>query len=173
MICLRPLRPGDEEAAVRWSEDPVFCRANDWELDLPPERVCRHWRGLIEAPPPDFVRLGIERGGRLIGYGDWASITPQSAELGLAIGESRLWGQGLGVEAGRLLIAYAFGVLGLPQVRAEVHAPNTRSRRLMPKLGFREVGVVGEETYGGQPTPLIGFTLSREDWNALSPKPRG
>ncbi|TDM16652.1 hypothetical protein [Macrococcoides canis] len=44
----------------------------------------------------DFIRLGIELDDKLIGYADLAYIKGNSAELGIAIGESKLWGRGIG-----------------------------------------------------------------------------
>lgn len=165
---LRPLRPGDEEVAVRWAKDEAFCRANDWELGMTDERVRRHWQETIHSPPPGLLQLGIEEGGRLIGYVDLAGLTAESGEFGIAIGESGRWGQGLGAKSGRLLLAYAFGELHLSTVTAEVHAPNERSRRLMHHLGFEELGEVGQEEYQGEQVALLGYVLRSEAWEAAA-----
>ncbi|MEO0558740.1 MAG: GNAT family N-acetyltransferase, partial [Bacteroidota bacterium] len=46
------------------------------------------------------------------------------------------WHQGLASEAATLLIDYAFGELGFPEVRASTDAPNTHSLRLLDRLEF-------------------------------------
>lgn len=171
-ISLRPLRLGDEEAAVRWSRDAAFCAANDWQPNLPAERVQKHWQKLITSPPAGLLRLGVLQGERLIGYVDLAGQTAETGELGIAIGESALWGQGVGAAACQLMLAHAFEQLDLPEVTAEVHAPNTRSRRLMNKLGFTEIGQVGEEIYQGESVPLIGFLMRRDAWAFSRPTVR-
>ncbi|CAM3804574.1 GNAT family N-acetyltransferase [Deinococcus frigens] len=158
---LRPLRPGDEESAVRWGADEEFCLAIDWDVGLPPEQIRRHWQGIITASEPDFLRLGIESGKTLVGYTDLAQITSSDAEFGIAIGETGRWGRGLGQQAGRLTLAHAFGELGLQTVTAEVHAPNGRSRALMRRLGFVEVGRGRPEEYRGEVVPVIRFALER------------
>jgi ribosomal-protein-alanine N-acetyltransferase len=47
------------------------------------------------------------------------------------------WGQGLAVEAGASVIAYAFEVLGAPALFAAHHPENQGSKRALQRLGFR------------------------------------
>ncbi|MFD2609001.1 GNAT family N-acetyltransferase [Deinococcus taklimakanensis] len=164
-VCLRPLRPGDEHAAVRWAANPLFCRAADWAQGLSPRVVQRHWLGLIHAHQPDFLRLGVEWQGRMVGYVDLAHLSAHEGEFGIGIGESDLWGQGVGRQAGRLLLQFAFEELGLERVSASVHAPNTRSLALMRRLGFRELGPGEPETYQGKLVPVIWFEIRRAEWS--------
>ena len=163
-LILRPLRPGDEEAAVRWGADDEFCLATGWSLNLPPQRLREHWLGLLTTPDLTFVRLGVEQGGLLVGFVDLAGLNPQSAEFGIAIGERSLWGQGMGLAAGRLLLGFAFTELGLRQVRAEVHLTNARSHALMRRLGFVAVGQGNSEEYRGEVVPLIRYVVNRDDF---------
>ena len=165
-VRLRPLRPGDEESAVRWGADDEFCLAIDWPVGLPADHIRQHWRGLLVLTPPELLRHGVTLDGVLVGYTDLAGFTDSSAEFGIAIGERALWGQGLGLRAGRLTLAHAFGELGLQTVTAEVHAPNGRSRALMPRLGFSENGQGAPEEYRGEVVPVIRFTLERADFGA-------
>lgn len=163
---LRPLRPGDEESAVRWGADEEFCLAIDWEVNLPPQRIRQHWQGIINASEPDFLRLGIALDDLLVGYTDLAQITANSAEFGIAIGERALWGHGLGLQAGRLTLAHAFTELGVQTVTAEAHAPNARSRTLMGRLGFTQTGLGGLEEYRGELVPVVRFVLERENFGS-------
>ncbi|MPY66633.1 GNAT family N-acetyltransferase [Deinococcus sp. SDU3-2] len=168
-VTLRSLRPGDEEAAVRWAADPEFCRAAGWTVGLAGRVVRRHWQGIIAGTAPDFRRLGVEYGGRLVGYVDLAGLSVVSGEFGIALGERALWGRGVGTRAGRLLLAHAFDDLGLHTVTAEVHRPNLPSHALMRRLGFREVGEGGPDEYRGERVPTVWYALGREDWAKLSP----
>lgn len=164
-VRLRPLRPGDEESAVRWGADEEFCLAIDWPVGLPAEHIRQHWRGLLTLTPPELLRHGITVGGVLVGYTDLAGFTGDSAEFGIAIGERALWGQGLGLQAGRLTLAHAFADLGLQTVTAEVHAPNLRSRALMRRLGFTEIGQGSPQEYRGALVPVIQFVLERNTFS--------
>lgn len=160
-LTLRPLRPGDEEAAVRWGADDEFCLATGWSPGLSPTQLREHWRGIMTGHDPAFLRLGVELNGALIGYVDLAELNGESAEFGIAIGERPLWGRGVGLAAGRLLLGLAFGELGLQQVRAEVHLTNARSHALMRRLGFVAVGQGQSEEYRGEVVPLIRYAVQR------------
>ncbi len=60
-------------------------------------------------------------------------------ELGYAFG-TPWWGRGYATEAGRAMLAEAFGPLGLDRVVAVVKPDNAGSRNVLLKLGFREEG---------------------------------
>ena len=62
------------------------------------------------------------------------------AEVGIAIGEADARGQGYGTEAMRLLLDYAFTVLGLRNVMLRVYEYNDAGRRSYAKVGFKEIG---------------------------------
>lgn len=158
------MHPGDEETAVAWGADVAFCLANGWALQMPAERIRSHQRRLIDSPPEGLLRLGIEMDGRLIGFVDLADLNEQSGELGIAIGESGLWGGGIGAQAGRLMLAHAFEVRELEFVWAEVHLPNRRSQALMRKLGMTETGREGTDEYQGEVVPMVQYRIEREQF---------
>jgi RimJ/RimL family protein N-acetyltransferase len=62
------------------------------------------------------------------------------AELGYWIGKA-YWGQGYCTEAGRAVVAYGFGTLGLNRIHASYLARNPASGRVMQKLGLLQEGV--------------------------------
>ena len=64
----------------------------------------------------------------------------RTAELGVGIGERDCWGKGYGAEATRLVLDYAFTVLGLHNVMLRVFSYNERAIRTYTKVGFKEVG---------------------------------
>ncbi|EYB67438.1 hypothetical protein DEIPH_ctg041orf0041 [Deinococcus phoenicis] len=148
---------------MRWAADPEFCLATGWTVGLAPRKVREHWARIIAGAGPDFLRLGVELEGRLVGYVDLANLSRTSGEFGIAVGERALWGRGVGAAAGRLLLTHAFSTLGLETVTAEVHAPNRRSHALMRRLGFREVGEGGPDQYRGERVGTVWYALTRPD----------
>ena len=64
------------------------------------------------------------------------SIEP---EIGLYIGETTLWGQGVGKRALSLGIEKA-KELGIEKLQAMIHPKNCRSVRLFQSLGFKKTG---------------------------------
>ena len=160
VVRLRALTPDDLATVVRWSRDEVFCRANGWEVGRAPAAVRRHWAALIAEPRDDFLRLGAEAEGELVGYADLADIGPADAELGFAVGDSARWGAGLGTAIARAMVTHALEHLGLPQLRATVHETNGRSVAVLEKVGFRRVGILpAMEEYLGRPTTVLEFAL--------------
>ena len=154
-VSLRALRPGDEDAAVRWAADPEFCLASGWTPGLAPRVVRGHWARIIAGSGAEFLRLGVELEGRLVGYTDLGHLSPTFGEWGIGIGERAQWGRGIGRQAGRLMLAHAFQTLGLETVTAAVRAPNTRSHALTRRLGFREAGFGTPEPYRGEVVPVV------------------
>jgi diamine N-acetyltransferase len=62
------------------------------------------------------------------------------AVFGVLIGEPDARGQGYGTEVARLMLDYAFTVLGLHSVMLTCHEYNLAGRRAYEKAGFREFG---------------------------------
>lgn len=66
--------------------------------------------------------------------------TNRRTDVGILIGETDARGKGYGTEAMRLLLDYAFTVLGLHNVMLTVYAFNLAAIRSYQKVGFREIG---------------------------------
>ena len=62
------------------------------------------------------------------------------AEFGIALGEADCHGKGYGTEVTRLILDYAFTVLGLNNVELTCRADNLAGLRAYEKAGFKEVG---------------------------------
>ncbi|WP_033542055.1 GNAT family N-acetyltransferase [Planococcus sp. CAU13] len=160
-IRIRPLTMDDYEAVLKWSKDDIFCSANGWEMNRTPEELHIWWRMCVENIVEDFLRMGIECDGKLIGYADLAGIQDGSAELGIAIGESGLWGKGIGSRAAQALMDFAAEKLCITVFTAETNEANMRSRKMLEKIGFAEVGRVGREEYMGMDGLLIQYKLEK------------
>jgi [ribosomal protein S5]-alanine N-acetyltransferase len=167
-VQLRPLQLEDLNTVMIWAKDTEFCLANDWSLEIPEERLVSHWTGIITESSDTLIRKGITFDGQLIGYADLADINTfeARASLGYAIGDSSLWGQGLGFLGAKLMLEFAFENLKLERVTAEVNATNTRSLRVLEKLGFKLEGVLRRhETYRGVRDDVHLFGMLCEEFS--------
>ena len=82
------------------------------------------------------------------------------AELGIVIGERR--GQGLGTEATRLALDFAFGVLQLRNVMLETLDWNVAGLTAYERAGFRRIGVRrGAGSAAAGPRTSCSWTRSR------------
>ena len=88
-----------------------------------------------------------------------------TAEFAIVIGERR--GQGLGTEATRLMLDFAFHVLKLRNVLLQVLEWNVGGLTAYERAGFRRVGVRrGAVISRGRPTDLVIMDAVPEDFGA-------
>jgi diamine N-acetyltransferase len=88
-----------------------------------------------------------------------------TAEFAIIIGERR--GQGLGTEATRLVLDFAFHVLELRNVLLETLAWNVAGLTAYERAGFRRVGVRrGAVMSRGRPTDIVIMDAVPEDFGA-------
>jgi RimJ/RimL family protein N-acetyltransferase len=64
----------------------------------------------------------------------------RTAIFGILIGEKESWGKGYGTETTRLMLDYAFRVVGLHNVMLTVFPRNERGVRAYQRAGFHEIG---------------------------------
>ncbi|MHA6253312.1 GNAT family N-acetyltransferase [Oceanobacillus sp. CAU 1775] len=158
-IKIRPITEGDFEYVHVWSKDEKFCMANEWEINRSEEELYEWWLHCVRQDAKDFIRLGIEHHEKMIGYADLAAIKESTAELGIAIGDSTMWGRGLGFTAMLHTMKYGNENFGITLFTAETHEDNLRSQRMLEKLRFKEVSRKGTETYLGRENQLIQYRL--------------
>ncbi|MEO0557531.1 MAG: GNAT family N-acetyltransferase, partial [Bacteroidota bacterium] len=129
---LRPLELQDVPALHSHWTDPAVRRFL-WDDEVIPETQVSD---IIEESERLFRQHGyglwaLCNTDGLIGCGGyWTFHDPPQLELILSLSPA-YWHQGLASEAATLLIDYAFGELGFPEVRASTDAPNTHSLRLL------------------------------------------
>jgi RimJ/RimL family protein N-acetyltransferase len=90
--------------------------------------------------------------------------TNQTAVFGILIGVKALWGKGYGTETTRVMLDYAFHVLGLHNVMLTVYPRNERGVRAYRRAGFREIGLrrQSHRTGGGVEDILFMDCLATE-----------
>ncbi len=92
---------------------------------------------------------------------------PRAGEIGWRL-PRHAWGSGYAVEGARAIVDHAFTTLGLDRVWAETMAVNTRSRRVMDRLGMTHV-----RTYVGTwDDPIPGWEQGEVVYE-LTSSPRG
>jgi len=87
------------------------------------------------------------------------------AKLGIAIGSAPHHGRGMGSEAIRLLIDFAFTDLNLNRVYLDVIADNFRAIRAYQKCGFQHEGVMRDHYFiDGRYIDAWMMAINRADW---------
>ena len=92
------------------------------------------------------------------------SFDNRRAEMGYALGRAH-WGNGFMHEALQALLGYAFGVLDLHRLEADVDPRNGPSIRTLERLGFQREGYLRERwQVDGEIQDALFYGLLRPEW---------
>lgn len=168
-VVLRDVRREDADVVATWPRftEPELQWAN-LSLRTPRERDAwyRH-----EQSDRTRLRLAITtRDGELAGFLglreiDWRR---RRATLGIRLSPLHV-NQGLGTDAIRTLLRYAFDELALTRVDLDVAARNLRARRCYEKVGFTETG--GHRGLDGQ--HYLDMSITRAAFRQRNGHPAG
>ena len=94
------------------------------------------------------------------------SLDNGRAELGYAMGRA-YWGKGYMNEALEALVSYAFEVMELRRLEADVDPRNAASIRTLERLGFQREGFLRERWHvNGEIQDALFYGLLRHEWVA-------
>jgi diamine N-acetyltransferase len=144
-VALGPLHRGLLPLIGRWDNElQTVDRGGDDPRPRSVEAVAATWEPLLRGERADWIGFAIYTlpDLRPIGIANIRDFgNPHgTAEFGITIGDASDRGQGFGTEATRLLLDYAFTVLGVHNVWLDTPAYNAGAIRAYEKAGFREIG---------------------------------
>jgi RimJ/RimL family protein N-acetyltransferase len=168
-VYLRPSERSDIPTFVRWFNDAETTSflAQRAPLSIPLEE--RWFERMLEGEGKTSYHFVIcllddDRAVGTIGLFDINEIDG-SAGMGIAIGEKSLWGQGLGSDALRALLDFAFGHLRLERVWLDVYDFNERARRSYENCGFVLEGTKRRAAYRrGRFIDVHYMAILRDEW---------
>ncbi len=144
-IYLRPIEITDTERSYpNWLNDPEVCRYNSHgDIIYTTEMAREYITRTINNPAIKVFAICLNENNQHIGNISLQQISAknQSAEFAILIGEPRVYGKGVGYEAAKLLITYAFNELNLHRLYCGTHAENIAMQHLARKLGMQEEGI--------------------------------
>ena len=143
------------------SQDALFPKNEQDELE---------WYESVRKNPNIFV-FAIKRqdDDALIGTTSLFDINwrIRKCTFGIALGDPTVWGKGLGTDATRTVVGYAFRELNLNRVQLYVYEFNERGRRAYEKAGFVREGTLRESVYReGRLFSEDIMAILRSDWEA-------
>jgi [ribosomal protein S5]-alanine N-acetyltransferase len=143
-IYVRPIEMSDADGAYpSWLNDPEVCRYNSHGESLYTREMAKSYiKSVMDNPNTAVFAICLREDDRHVGNIALQQISPKNrnAELAILIGDPSVYGQGIGYEAGKLLVEYAFGTLKLHRIYCGTHAENIAMQKLALKLGMREEG---------------------------------
>lgn len=141
-VLLGPLRRDLVPLYERWINDLETMRTYDMLRPMTTEQVVDWYER--ESRNPDTLRFTIyeREGGAPIGKAALYDVNyhQQRAMFSILIGAAAGRGKGYGTEATRLVLDYAFTVVGLHNVLLEAAEFNAAGIRAYTKAGFKECG---------------------------------
>lgn len=174
-IALREFGPGDRDAVLQMHRDARLraLLVDDYPLDDP--RVAQLFLDRLAAIYRRHEGLGIWHAS-LIGpqpaFAGWFNLMPMAERPGQVEIGSRLlpqvWGSGLAIEGGEMLLAHAFDDLGLASVWGTCHPDNRSAVVVLHALGFEPLGVM---PYDG--SRASHFRIDLNAWRASRNTPGG
>jgi diamine N-acetyltransferase len=169
-VALGPLRPDLAAAYARWMNQLEVRRGLD-QMGIATPQSQEKWveenieKGAKGEPQAVEFTVYDQTDSSPVGTAGLFHISHAHgrAEFGIAIGERR--GQGLGTEATRLVLDFAFHVLQLRNVLLETLEWNVAGLTAYERAGFRRVGVRrGAVMSRGRPTDLVIMDAVLEDF---------
>jgi ribosomal-protein-alanine N-acetyltransferase len=168
-LLLRPFQAGDVEDALEYRNDEEFAR---FLPHIPQPFTRRDAEEFVTTNMTEewerFPTFAVVLAGKVIGTVNLEIDAPsRSAMLGYAIGRKH-WGLGIGVEASRAIVDWAFGTFDLVRVWASTDARHLRSQRVLDKLGMHREQVLRGHHRGRDslPTDEVVYAVSAEEWSA-------
>ncbi len=143
-VTLRPAVPRDAGAARRIGLHPEIERLFGAEAESEWRELTREEsEDLLEALAASDARVTwvVDAGDGFIGSASLHSFSDDGKRAAYAVGllDPAVLGRGLGTEVTRLVLAYAFGQLGLTEVGARVLEFNARAIACYERCGFEPV----------------------------------
>lgn len=167
-LLLRNLQESDFGMIHRHASDPEVTRYMDWGPNSEDDTIA-YLRTAVEAatsPEPKAWDLGvIERPhDEFLGIVGIRLICAGRAEVGYWLAKNA-WGRGIATEAVETLVAFGFDQLGLHRVEARCDPENSRSARVLEKIGMVREGCLRQSVcVRGQWKDRLMLAVLKQDW---------
>ena len=169
-IRLRAIERQDLPRFVEWLNDPEVIQGLLFYLPMSLAEEEGWFENMLKRPPVEHpLVIDIHEGNEWVMIGncgvhniDWRC---RSAEVGIVIGEKRLWGHGYGTQAMQLLLNHCFETLNLNRVALDVYENNLRAIRSYEKAGFTQEGRNRQAMYqDGKYIDILKMSILHQEW---------
>jgi len=163
-VRLRPVEEDDYPLIVRWQNEPQVFHDMDYELPFSIEDVRASETAAREEGHPFIIEADDGTPIGRIGLNDFRRRDRRCA-LYVFIGEAEYRGHGLGEDAVRTLVGFAFSQMDLWQVVLWGLADNETAFRTYERVGFKRDGVLRDRSWkGGAWVDHIVMSVQRDEY---------
>jgi RimJ/RimL family protein N-acetyltransferase len=168
-IYLRPIDRSDAHGNYpSWLNDPEVCRYNSHGEHLYTTEMAQTYIASVRDNPAYAVfAICLKENDHHIGNLSLQQISlkNRSAEFAILIGDPAAYGKGIGYEAGKLLLDYAFYTLELHRIHCGTHTHNVGMQKLALKLGFTQEGKRRDAIFkNGEFADIVEYGLLYNDY---------
>lgn len=174
-VMLAPIMRADARVLFKWINDRELVLLSSAYRPVHEPTHAEWLRDLPHRADAVAFAVRLRRSRRLIGVCQLTGINRvhRSAELQIRIGDARWRGRGLGTEAVRLLVDFAFNDLNLHRVGLQVFRTNARAIRSYERAGFRREGTLREAAYvDGRYVDVLVMAVLHDEAAGGRPAPR-
>ena len=142
-VYLRPLMLDDMEDWFKYLSNPLVFTHTSWNVHSQSDLAQGAWNAQATSSSP--VRFAIARklDDRLVGTAGFHTVSPENRTAELSYDLSpEVWGQGIATATARELVNWAHECASVIRVQATVLDSNTRSSKVLLRLGFKPEGLL-------------------------------
>lgn len=149
MVCLRMMTKEDTDRIVAWRNQDFVRERFIYQKTFTREGHLKWVETQVETGRVVQMIICLARTGQAVGSVYFRDIDREHrrAEYGIFIGEEDALGKGIGTQAARLALDYAFHELGLHRVMLRVLADNVRARKSYERAGFTEEAYLRDDVF--------------------------
>lgn len=164
-IYLRPITMEDTDLVIKWRNDKRVVQNFIYRKPITKEEHIQWMEQKVAKGKVIQFIICDKKTHQALGVVYIQNIEEEhsKAEEGIFLGETEAFGRGIGTEAARLMIRYAFEELGLHKLTARVLAYNMASRKMHESAGYKQEAYFEKELFlDGKYEDLIFYGILHE-----------
>lgn len=148
-IYLRPITIEDTENVLHWRNDKKVVENFIYRKNISKEEHLSWFHNKVETGEVIQFIICDKNTDKALGsiYLQNFNWESRQAEEGIFLGEEEAYGRGIGTEAAKLVLKYAFETLKLHKLTARVLSYNQGSRKMHEKAGYEKESYLKDELY--------------------------
>jgi [ribosomal protein S5]-alanine N-acetyltransferase len=146
---------------IAWLNNPLIVRYSNQRFLKHTEASCRRYFESFANTPNLFLSIRMQADDLAVGTMT-AYVSPYhgTADIGIMVGHSSVWGSGVGQDAWNTLCNWLLGAeVGLRKLTAGAARPNVAMVRIMERSGMQLEAVQrAQEIIAGEPVDLVYYS---------------
>jgi [ribosomal protein S5]-alanine N-acetyltransferase len=165
-VLLRPFAAGDiTEAYLGWLRDQEVVRFSNQRFVDHTVESCQAYLASFSGTANQFLSVCDRDTGQMLGtITVYRNLHHQTADIGIMVGERKVWGQGIGAEAFCLVLSALEGSGQVRKITAGTLSVNHGMVQIMKKANMQhEATRKGQELFEGEPVDVVYYATFCND----------